>query len=66
MRKGTTRTLALVEGRSFCVPDDVKRLAVPVLAHRLMPARLDGAYGGDPATAEDLVAEILDSVPVPE
>jgi MoxR-like ATPase len=60
------QALAVVEGRSYCVPDDVKRLAVPVLAHRLMPAPLDGTYGGEPASAEDLVAEILDSLPVPE
>ncbi len=63
------QALAVVEGRGFCVPDDVKRLAVPVLAHRLMPASLDGAsatHGGEPADSEELVAQILDSLPVPE
>ena len=28
--------LALVEGRSYVIPDDIKRLAVPVLAHRIV------------------------------
>jgi len=31
-----TRALALLSGRSFVTPDDVKALAVPVLAHRIM------------------------------
>ena len=31
------RAYALVEGRDYVAPDDVKRLAVPVLAHRLVP-----------------------------
>ena len=30
------QALALIEGRNYCVPDDVKRLAVPVLAHRVV------------------------------
>ena len=29
--------LALVEGRDYVTPDDVKRLVKPVLAHRLLP-----------------------------
>jgi len=31
-----SQSLALVEGRDFVVPDDIKRLAVPVLAHRVI------------------------------
>jgi MoxR-like ATPase len=30
------RALALVEGRPYCVPDDVKQMAVPALAHRVI------------------------------
>ena len=41
--------------RGYCVPDDVKRTAVAVLAHRLMPAPLDGSYGGEEAASEELV-----------
>ena len=48
---------ALFEGRDFVLPDDVKALAVPVLAHRLaLRGRLKG---------EDLVAAVLTQVPLP-
>jgi MoxR-like ATPase len=53
---------ALLAGRSFTVPDDVKALAPAVLAHRLIlstEARLRGH------TAEAMVAAVLDAVPVP-
>ncbi len=61
------QALALIEGRDYCVPDDIKRMAVPVLAHRLVPVErsaVDLAPGEDLADA--LVAELLESVPVPE
>ncbi|MFQ6045897.1 MAG: AAA family ATPase [Gemmatimonadales bacterium] len=34
----TSRALALVEGRNYVIPDDVKRLALPVLRHRVAVA----------------------------
>ncbi|HSR11249.1 MAG TPA: MoxR family ATPase [Thermodesulfobacteriota bacterium] len=52
---------AAISGRGFVLPDDVKALAVPVLAHRLLlktEARMKGQR------AEDIVAEILSSLPV--
>ena len=59
------QALALIEGRDFAVPDDVKRLAVPTFAHRivintrttLVPRRAD--------TAERIIEEILTRVDVP-
>jgi MoxR-like ATPase len=59
------QALALVEGRDFCVPDDVKRLALPVIAHRLVPSPSGRRHGSGAATSEELVAEILDEVRVP-
>ncbi|MFH1723514.1 MAG: MoxR family ATPase [Elusimicrobiota bacterium] len=55
---------ALVAGRDYCVPDDIKRLAVPVAAHRLL---LDsGEYGmARVKEAERLVADVLQRVPAP-
>jgi MoxR-like ATPase len=53
---------AAVRGRDFVVPDDVKRLAVPVLAHRLI-ASLEARLRGRDAAA--IVESILDKVPVP-
>ncbi len=50
-------------GRAFVLPDDVKKLAVPVLAHRLM---LDSQakYGG--LTSTEVVVELLKKCPVPK
>jgi MoxR-like ATPase len=53
---------AVLAGRSFVLPDDVKRLAEPVLAHRLM-VDLDRGLRG--ATSESALASILDELPVP-
>ena len=51
---------AVLSGRSFVRPDDVKALAVPVLAHRLL---LDG--GTSRSAAEAVVAALVDGLPVP-
>jgi MoxR-like ATPase len=53
---------AFLEGRDFALPDDVKAVARPVLAHRLM-VDLDRGLRG--VTAEGALAEVLDSVPAP-
>ena len=56
------RARAATRGRTYVVPDDIKALAQPVLAHRilLMPgAQVSGT------SAADVVADILDRVPVP-
>jgi MoxR-like ATPase len=53
---------AAMQGRDFVVPDDVKHLAVPVLAHRLI-ASLEARLRGRDASA--IIQSILDSVPVP-
>ena len=58
------RGYALVDGRDFLAPDDIRRLVVPCLAHRLLPAAAAGpgdAY--DEAVA--VLEEILNTVPVP-
>jgi MoxR-like ATPase len=58
-----TRVRAAAAGRSFVVPEDIKDLAVSVVAHRLMltpEAELRGR------TAADLVEEVLMNVPVPQ
>ncbi len=54
---------ALLDGRDYVVPDDVKALAVPVLAHRLI-AKTAGLGAPTEATT-DSVVEILAKVPVP-
>ncbi len=57
------QALAHCCGRDFVVPDDVKRLAVPVLAHRLLIRRARAGPGGD--SGEQIVQEILRQTPVP-
>jgi MoxR-like ATPase len=44
------RALAVLDGRAFVTPEDVKRCAVPVLAHRLTLTAQAWAMGTDPAT----------------
>jgi MoxR-like ATPases len=55
------QALALVQGREYVTPDDVKALAVPVLAHRIV---IRGMYGKADA-AKNLIMEALKAVPVP-
>jgi MoxR-like ATPase len=53
---------ALLESRDYVAPEDVKRQAVPVLAHRL-GLETKARYTG--VSKEDVVREILDASPVP-
>lgn len=55
------KAYAALMGRSYCIPDDVKALAVPVLAHRIKVNYGYQAEGG----AENVIREILDSVQAP-
>jgi MoxR-like ATPase len=57
------QALALVEGRDYVVPDDVKRLAAPVLAHRILPRA--ARRGGTADTADEVVRDVLAQTPVP-
>jgi MoxR-like ATPase len=58
-----SQALAVLEGRDYCVPDDPKRLAVAVLAHRLVSRH--AAAGEGPDDREDVVRRILETVEVP-
>ena len=59
------QALALFEGRDYCIPDDFKELAQPVLAHRVVP--VSTARVGDPNghAGEDALAALLESTPIP-
>jgi len=56
------QALALIEGRDYVLPDDVKRLAVAVLAHRVIRR---GALAAKGKSDRDIIRRILDSTPVP-
>jgi MoxR-like ATPase len=53
---------AAIHGRDYVTPDDVKTLATPVLAHRFI-VKTDARLKGE--SQEDIVREILSTVPVP-
>ena len=56
------RGAALLDGRAFVTPDDIKRIALPALRHRVTTspeAEIDGL------TADALLTALLDSVPAP-
>ncbi|WLD10189.1 AAA family ATPase [Planctellipticum variicoloris] len=57
------QSLALILGRNFVVPDDVKRLAVPVLAHRVVCRGV--LREGQRQRAQLAIRQILGKIPVP-
>jgi len=56
---------ALAAGRDFVVPDDLKGLAVPCLAHRLVLAASHDSLGRARLDGERLISDIVGRVPVP-
>lgn len=55
------KAYALIEGRSYCIPDDVKKLAVPVLAHRVV---LNYGYS-KPDETKHFMESVLEELTVP-
>ena len=55
------QAFALVEGRAYCIPDDIKRLIVPVFSHRVVP--LQGME--EETDVEEIIQEIVENIEVP-
>ena len=55
---------ALVDGRDYCIPEDVAELVVDVFAHRVSPSPRGGVRRG-PEESQWILREIIDRVPVP-
>lgn len=55
---------ALIDGRDFCIPEDIRELATDVLAHRISAKFRAGAVSGDEEPGW-ILREILDRIPVP-
>lgn len=55
------RALAMVRGRDYVVPEDLKELAIPVLAHRMTPAHSISQQ----ASCSAVLRELLSAVPLP-
>lgn len=58
----TVQARALLQGRDYVLPDDVKHMAEPVLAHRLI---LRSKEQSEDRSGRNLVGELLETVPVP-
>jgi len=56
------QAMALLTGRTFVLPDDIKELLVPVFAHRVVLAPSAMLHG---VQAETVLEEMLDGVPIP-
>ena len=59
------QALALTEERDFCIPDDIKRLVVPVFAHRLTVSSRYSSAMRRSEEAEAVLQEILKTISVP-
>jgi MoxR-like ATPase len=60
-----SQALALTEDRSYCIPDDIKRLVVPVFAHRITVSSRFSSSLRRSEEAEAVLNEILKTVSVP-
>ena len=58
-----SRALAFTQGRDFVIPDDVKRLLIPALCHRL---RISAEAEMENVTSEAIINQVATEVPVPK
>ncbi|MBN2242369.1 MAG: MoxR family ATPase [Acidobacteria bacterium] len=59
------QALACYECRDFCIPDDIKQLVLPVLAHRVIVSSKYVSPYKQSQEAEDILAEMLKNIAVP-
>ncbi len=59
------QAMAFLEGRNFCVPEDFKPLVVPVFAHRVVANVVGSSTLKKAEQAEQIIQEIVETVPVP-
>ncbi|MFC1916265.1 AAA family ATPase, partial [Chloroflexota bacterium] len=57
------RALAFTQGRDFAIPDDVKRLLIPALYHRL---KINAEAEMENVTPEAIINKIANEIPVPK
>jgi MoxR-like ATPase len=58
-----SQALALVSGRTFVIPDDIKELAVATLAHRVIPKGY--MHGSQRDAVEAIIRRLVEATPVP-
>jgi MoxR-like ATPase len=59
------QALAMLEGRSYCIPDDFKRLVLPVFAHRCVVSTRYASTLKKGEQAEAILREIVEAMPIP-
>jgi len=59
------KALALIRQRDYCLPDDIKELAPVIISHRVMVNRSQGIRTRSFDQAEQVIRDILESLPVP-
>jgi MoxR-like ATPase len=59
------QALALLEGRTYCIPDDFKRLAIPVFAHRVVVSTRYASTLRKSEQSDTIIRGILDTTEVP-
>jgi MoxR-like ATPase len=65
MLQRAAQARAFIDGRDYCVPDDFKRLILPVFAHRVVVNTRYATTQKKSSHAESILAEIVDSTRVP-
>lgn len=61
----SAQALSLVEGRDYCIADDIKRLVIPCFAHRIISSSRSAALRNRGREAENILNEILERIAVP-
>jgi len=59
------QALAMIEGRDFCIADDIKRLVLPCFAHRIIVSSRVSGLRSRTAEAEKVLKDILETTEVP-
>src|ERR1700676_4290284 len=59
------QAMAFLEGRTFCTPEDIKPLVVPVFAHRVVVNGLYASTLKKSEQSDQVLKEIIENVPVP-
>lgn len=59
------QAMAYYEGREYCIPDDIKRLVLPVLAHRVIVSSKYSSPNKRSEETETILGEIVRSIEVP-
>ena len=65
MLQRAAQARAFLNGRDYCLPDDFKKLAVPVFSHRVVASSRHASLQKKSETTESVLRDIVESVPVP-